>query len=70
MAGVEPQTAFEGYIKGQIESLNRDVVTMKGTLGEMRDSWIFARGKVAGLAAAWGIAGGAIVLLVKVLWKG
>ena len=69
MSGIEPQTAFEGYIKGQIESLNRDMASMKKTLCEMRDSWIFARGKVAGLAAAFGVIGGGIMLIIKALWK-
>lgn len=69
MGGIEPQTAFEGYIKGQIETLNRDMASMKETLTEMHDSWIFAKGKVAGLAAAFGLIGGGVILLIKALWK-
>jgi hypothetical protein len=69
MNGIEPQTAFEGYIKGQIEGLNRDMADVKKTVSEMRDSWIFAKGKVAGLAAAFGIIGGILTLWIKSLWK-
>ena len=42
---------------------------VKKTVSEMRDSWIFAKGKVAGLAAAFGIIGGAVALWIKALWK-
>jgi prefoldin subunit 5 len=69
MNGIEPQTAFEGYIKGQIESLNRDMATVKQTVSEMRDSWIFAKGKVAGLAAMFGLLGGGIGVFIKAIRK-
>ena len=76
MNGVEPQTAFEGYIKGNIEELRREMREMKATVTaleeriiEMVNQTTLSRGKMIGWGSAFGVMGGIGAAIIKALWR-
>ena len=76
MNGVEPQTAFEGYIKGNIEELRREMREMKATVTaleeriiEMVNQTTLSRGKMIGWGSAFGVMGGIGAAIIRALWR-
>lgn len=76
MNGVEPQTAFEGYIKGNVEELRREMHEMKIAVSaiderivKMANQASLSRGKMIGWGSAFGVMGGIGAAIVKALWR-
>ena len=76
MNGIEPQTAFEGYIKGNVEELRREMREMKQSvtaieekLATMATQASLSRGKMIGWGSAFGVMGGIGTAIVKALWR-
>jgi len=76
MTGVEPQTVFEGYIKGNIEELRREmrdvkqsIMALEEKIVDMANQASFSRGKMIGWGSAFGVMGGISAAIIKALWR-
>ena len=74
--GVEPQTAFEGYIKGNVEELRREmrevkqsVVALENKIDDMANQASLSRGKMIGWGSAFGVMGGVGAAIVRAFWR-
>lgn len=76
MNGVEPQTAFEGYIKGNVEELRREMREVKQMVSGLEEKIVtmanqtsFSRGRMIGWGSAFGVMGGVGAAIIKALWR-
>lgn len=76
MNGVEPQTAFEGYIKGNVEELRREMREVKQVVTALEDKIVnmanqasLSRGKMIGWGSAFGVMGGVGAAIIRALWR-